>query len=90
MQNPDDTIRILEPVVLADREIYPVVSVHSWAGKQGGMIHVRPCALLIREDEAWFFVSVDETVPDIPSHLSQYSGCIGAIIRNQILECMRK
>lgn len=70
MQSPDDTIRILEPVVLAGREIYPVVKVHSWIGKQGGMILGTPCALLIREDEAWFFVSVDDAVPDITSLFS--------------------
>ena len=70
MQSPDDTIRILEPVVLAGREIYPVVKVHSWIGKQGGMILGTPCALLILEDEAWFFVSVDDAVPDITSLFS--------------------
>lgn len=70
MQNTYDTIRILEPVVLAGREIYPVVKVHSWIGKQGGMILGTPCALLIREDEAWFFVSVDDAVPDITSLFS--------------------
>ena len=70
MQSPDDTIRILEPVVLAGREIYPVVKVHSWIGKQGGMILGTTCALLILEDEAWFFVSVDDAVPDITSLFS--------------------
>lgn len=70
MQSPDDTIRILEPVVLAGREIYPVVKVHLWIGEQGGMILGTPCALLIREDEAWFFVSVDDAVPDITSLFS--------------------
>ncbi len=70
MQNPDDPIRILGPVTLAGRMIYPVVRVHSWIGKQGGMILGNPCALLIREDEAWFFVSVDDTVPDITSLFS--------------------
>jgi len=70
IQNPDDTIRILEPVALAGRVIYPVVRIHAGIGQQGGMILVKPCALLIQEDEAWFFVSVDDTVPDITSLFS--------------------
>jgi hypothetical protein len=73
MQNTYDTIRILEPVVLAGREIYPVVKVHSWIGKQGGMILGTPCALLIQEDEAWFFVSVGDSVPDITTLISLLS-----------------
>ena len=90
MQNPDDPIRILEPVVLADREIYPVVRVHSWIGKQGGMIVGNPCALLIREDEAWFFVSVDDTVPDITSLISLINSDTEQIIGRPVLECMIK
>ena len=90
MQNPDDTIRILEPVVLAGREIYPVIRVHSWIGKQGGMIVGNPCALLIREDEAWFFVSVDDTVPDITSLISLINSDTEQIIGRPVLECMIK
>lgn len=73
IQNPDDTIRILEPVALAGRVIYPVVRIHAGIGQQGGMILVKPCALLIQEDEVWFFVSVDDSVPDITTLISLLS-----------------
>ncbi len=73
MQNPDEMIQVLEPVALAKRMIYPVVWIHSWREKQGGMMFIKPCALLIQEDETWFFVSVDDSVPDITSLISHYS-----------------
>ncbi|MCA1915113.1 hypothetical protein [Methanospirillum hungatei] len=70
MQSPDGSIRILEPVALAGRIIYPVVRTHAWIGDLGGMISLKPCALLIREDKAWFFVSIDDSAPDISSLFS--------------------
>lgn len=61
IQNPDKDVKILSPpVILAGREIYLVVHVHAWAGEQGGIILVKPCALLIKEGDSWFFVPVDE------------------------------
>jgi hypothetical protein len=61
MQKPDEKITILSPPVLvAGREVYPVVHLHAWKGDKGGMIYAKPCALLIREDDSWFFVPVDD------------------------------
>lgn len=57
-----DLLQIIEPpVIVGSREIYPVVSTASWIHENGGMITGTPLALLIREEESWYFVPlVDE------------------------------
>jgi hypothetical protein len=64
-------IQILSPpIFLAGRELYLVVRVFVWTDPEGGILAVEPCALFIREDLSWFFVSFNNEISDIDILLS--------------------
>ncbi|PWR76306.1 hypothetical protein DLD82_00405 [Methanospirillum stamsii] len=71
MKNVCHEIRIIQhPVFLGEREIYPVVRTTVWSLENGFFLSGNPLALIIKEKENWFFVSMDQDIPDIFTLLS--------------------
>lgn len=58
----DELIDILKPpLTVGNREIYPVVCTVSLAHEHGAMATSLPLALLIREEDSWYFIPlIDE------------------------------
>jgi len=69
-----EEIQIKTPLLSPDgREIYPIVKVSSWIGKWGGMLTVTPCALIINEENAWFFVSLCDEISSVEEMIRNFS-----------------
>jgi hypothetical protein len=53
---------LIPPPCSSGRKIYPLVSVtaHSW--ESGGLLYAEPVALIIAEEEQWYFVSLKEGI----------------------------
>jgi hypothetical protein len=57
---PEELVLVSPPVEVSGRNFYPVVRVSRVIHPAGGLLSVIPTAILIEEEESWFFVALED------------------------------
>ncbi|MBN1165988.1 MAG: hypothetical protein JXA44_02525 [Methanospirillaceae archaeon] len=52
------------PVRLGNRNIYSLIRRIAWTGKSGIIVSCNPLALVIEEENSWFFVPLKEGIDE--------------------------
>ena len=61
--NDGNRLRIGVPVRCGERVICPVIREERVMQKTGIFVTVQPVALLVQEQESWFYVAIDDSMP---------------------------